>query len=212
MSKRAKLALVIIVGLILLAIGAYFLISPFLTPSQTEEVPIAEAPGTATLQNMKPAPQKANVPSVATSTPVEAPKPRTAEDYLREMQNRARATVERIGSGSSQNGFAGYQDAFPECTASLKKALLAEQAELVMAHPATGTAFGVMTRSVSSKVVKGTYGDATVVLEIQAIRTEDAGNPRAPTSRKAQQALLTYAKQSDGTYLIDSIAWKDLAM
>lgn len=204
MQKRTKLALIIIAGLLLLLLGVYLLLSPYLAqrkasapPAPTSNIPYVAGP-------------KVAVPA-STSTPVVAPLS-SADLQLRVIEDRAKATVERIGSGSSESGFLGTQDVIADMTPNGAAEIIAAQQLLQKAHPASGPAFGISTRAVSSKAESGKIGDATIIVSVDAIQYEDAGTPSKPTKTQAKRIKATFQRQSSGGYLIDHLEWADLAL
>ncbi len=204
MSRRSQLAIVLIIGLLLLGIGLYILLQPILSQRQSAQAPALPS----AVQPYSPPGQASTSTSTATPTPVVAPStPVDAKIVL--LEQKARATVERIGSGSSGDGFLGYADVMDALTSAGRTAMLAEQKALQKAHPSSGPAFGITTHAVSSHVKNGTIGNATLIAEVQAIQNEDAGDPTKPTARKGKIITVTLVKQSDGGYLIDSLNWAD---
>lgn len=208
MERRTKLLLLILLGLLLLLIGLYFLLSPFLRqrgglapPAPTPTAPFVPTPSRPTPGGPVPVP-------TATGT-VTAP---TVSGEQRALENRARSAVERIGSGSSRDGFLGYQDVLTEMTEAGRVALLAEQQRMREAHPATGPAYGITTRGVSSALTQGKVGDQTLVVKVEAIQSVDAGNPRAPVDMKGKRIDVTFQRQGEGSYLIEKLEWSDLPL
>ncbi len=126
------------------------------------------------------------------------------------LQNRAKALVEREGSGSNQNGFQGYADAFADMTVAGQASARQEQAELQKDHPATGDAYTISTRAVSSAVVQGKIGDASIVISVEVIRTENVGLAGVSPKASAKRLTMTFVRQADGTYLVDSVASTDV--
>ncbi|MFH0986030.1 MAG: hypothetical protein V1882_10970, partial [Candidatus Omnitrophota bacterium] len=80
------------------------------------------------------------------------------------------------------------------------------------AHPAAGPMFGITTRVVSNKASSAVSGAASVTFVLSVQQAEDAGNPGAPTAVKYKEATVVFQKQSDGTYLINDVTWKDLEL
>jgi len=212
MQRRTKLALLILIGLLLLLLGLYLILSPFLArkattaPGQEYSVPTAAAPA-----KPKAAAQKYVSGAPPTSTPAATANPATA-DVQRSLENRAGASVERMGSGSSQTGFQGYGDVMLDATDSFKTELVKEQQTMVQAHPPTGPLYGLSTRAVASHLTQGKPGDDKVQVTVQAIQTQDTGNPRIPSGKSGKQVVVTFARQSDGSYLIDGMQWSDLKL
>jgi|GEM_PF-744001 len=214
MSKRSKLIIVILIALLLLLLGLYLILSPFLAQRLLESgveysVPTAAKQTSGAGNVAKPtATGQATEEGAATTKTPQKP----ASDNLRNLEYRARAAVERVGSGSNQNGFLGYGDLMIDSTENFKAELKQQQAAMLAAHPVSGGAFGVSTRSVSSQIKDQQYGDATLKAEVQAIQTYDAGNPRLPTGKAAKRVYVTFAKQADGSYLIDGMKWEDMEL
>lgn len=202
MEKRTKLAIVILVGLLLLLLGLYIFLSPILEERRA----------------LQPPPLPSSVTPVITPTPkppTPAPQPTPAAPVtpetngLKILENRARNVVERIGSGTSENGFLGYQDALLDATSAGQAALKAEQSRMQAAHPANGPLYTISTRAITSNATKGAFGDATIVFTVDAIQTVNGGTASQTTLTK--RITVTFAKQSDGSYLVDAAEWSDLA-
>ncbi len=209
MQKRTKLAIVLLIGLILLAIGLYFFFSPYLENRQAAQPPALPASTTPTF------PKPANKPVVVPATPSGTPTPvADLSDVakLRMLENKARTVVERVGSGSNNTGFLGYEDVALDFTSAGQAVLKAEQAKLVAEHPARAASFGISTRVVSSHIRDAKWGDASILATVQAIQSEDAGNARIPTKSLGKKIEVTFLKQADGLYLIESLTWTELPL
>ena len=205
MQKRTKLVLIILAGLLLLALGIYLLLSPYFAQQQAntpQPTPVAQIPDSN---------RNAVPPSVATSTPKAAPVP-APDALLRRIEDRARSTVERIGSGSSGNGFLGTQDVISDMTPNGAAEIITAQQLMQKAHPATGPAFGISTRVASSHAETGKIDDVRIVVSVDAIQYEDAGIPSQPTKTQAKRIKVTFLHQPSGGYLIDHLEWSDLAL
>lgn len=196
MERSSKLLIVIGIGIILLAIGLWILLSPILLPpAQPPTLPTTVEP-TTTIPPSKP-----------TTTPgtTTAPSPVAAD--LKRLEDQAATFVARVGSGSNVDGFLGYVDVQVGATVAYRSVLNAERAALQAAHPATGPAYGITTRVVASHA-QNTALDATVTIIVQAQVVEDAGNPANPTTVSYKDATVTMEKQSNNTYLVSGITWK----
>lgn len=205
MQKRTKLFLILLIALLLLAVGIWFFIQPLLTERRAKQPP-------ALPTNVVPyAPQGQAPPQEAPSTAVQAP-PTPAENQGLLLEHRARAAVERIGSGASADGFLGYADVISDATANGRAALLAEQQAMQRQHPASGPTYGISTRALSSRRIEGAVGDATLVMHVEAIQRVDAGDPSHPLQIKGKRILVTFVKQSDETYRIEKLVWSDVAL
>lgn len=205
MSRRTKLALIILVAVLLLALGLYLILSQLLgTPPGA--APAAPTPTAPYIAPSVPAAPASGGTTTGTS-PVAA-----VSDAIRLLENRSRSVVERIGSGASTNGFLGYQDVLVEFTPAGRDALLAEQRALQTAHPVTGPAYGISTRAAAARASSGASGDARIVLTVEAVQNIDAGDPSRPTERIAKRADVTFVRQADGGYLIDRLVWSDLQL
>ena len=209
MQKRTKLALLILIGLLLLLIGLYFLLSPYLESRRTAQPPAL--PGSAQPFSLggrgATSTGQGGASPISTGT-VSAPVP----NGQRVVENSARTVVERVGSGTSGNGFLGYRDALTSMTANGQAALLAEQQRMQEEHPATGPAFGISTRVASSNLTQGQAGDARLIVTVQAVQAQDAGLPSQPVKVMGKQILVTFIRQADGGYLADSLVWSDIEL
>lgn len=205
MQRRAKLAIVILVGLLLLALGVWLILGPFLSTRPVVQQP-PSLPGQVTPSVQKPAPA-GSVP-MATSTPPIAP---STERMLRTLENMSRTAVERVGSGASSNGFLGYTDVFAQMTPAGRTSLLTQQKAMQQAHPASGSLYGISTRAVSSNLTQGNVGDPNLTMTVEAIQTVDNGVGSQKTMQ-GKRIDVAFVKQTDGTYLIDAFTWSDLSL
>ena len=199
MERRTKLILLIVAAVILLAIGVYILIQPFLpatTPAQPPGLPTGPSP-------------TATIPPTAPAAPATPAAPAVPQDVKR-MEDLASIVVSRLGSGSSADGFTGYDDVLLNATPAYREILRTEQAALRKAHSATGPAFGISTRVVSVDSRGASSGAREAVIAVEVQRAEDAGNPASPTSVTYKKADVTFQKQADGTDLVASVVWKDI--
>jgi hypothetical protein len=205
MSKRTKFAVLLLVALLLLALGVWFFIQPILkekNAAQPPALPSQTTPyvPTSTAVGQTPAPQNA----------VQTPPPTPEQNQQLVIENKARATVERIGSGASGSGFLGYVDALVDMTKDGQQAALAEQKSMQQAHPALGQAYGItVMRNSASHLTKGAIGDAQVQVTVNVMQNVDAGDPSHPVESKRKNVVVTFAKQADGSYLVDGLAWSD---
>jgi hypothetical protein len=206
MQKRTKLAIFILVALLLLALGLYFLLSPFLSKpaAQPPDLPVSGTP-------QFPAGASQIPEGVATGTPP-IPEDLSDEARLHMLENRARSILERLGSGSSQTGFLGYTDVLLDLTPAGRTYALAEQKKLQAAHPASGPVYGVSIVTVSAHAQQTTWGDSQIKIELQAIQKEDSGNPNDPQRVTGKLVTITFVKQDDGSYLAESFVWSDVAL
>ena len=208
MQKRTKLAILILVAFVLIAIGVWIFSTPLRKQTPQPAVPTNSLPSTTPSGTKQPS--QTTVPG--TSAPVATPPPTPAQNSELILQNTAKSSVERIGSGTSQDGFLGYQDVLTGVTASERTELLAEQKTMQRSHPQAGPVYGISTRSVSSNVLTGAFGDSTLTILVEAIQSTDAGDPTKPTLTKGKQITVTFVKQDNGLYLIDKIVWSDEAL
>jgi len=206
MQKRTKLLILIIVGLLLLLLGLWIFLSPILKERAAQQ-PSAPTQGTPYMaQPGQKNPTPGAPQATGTST---APAP---VDAMMELQNKAKSLAERIGSGSSQTGFLGYQDAMLDMTANGKTALQKAQTALQQAHPAQEDLYTITTRAVSSTVTKGKIGDAQITISIETVQTENAGLAGVTPKPSAKRVDVTFVKQTDGSYVADAIAWSDIEL
>ncbi|MCR4278429.1 MAG: hypothetical protein NUV84_01485 [Candidatus Uhrbacteria bacterium] len=195
MSRRTKLIILIITTLLLLGIGLWLLIQPFISPP-------AQPPGLPT--DVTPS---GSIPSA--QEPVQPQAPSVAQD-IRQLENLAINVVTRIGSGSNSEGFRGYEDVMLNVTPSLQAYLQKEQTAMQTAHPVLGSTYGLTSRVVAVDRKLARSGADTIPFVLQVQRTEDAGNPDAPVSVSYHEATVTFKKQAEGGYLVEGIVWKDI--
>ncbi len=196
MEKRNKLILLIIAALILLAIGIWILLKPFLgTPEQPPSLPTGVTPSGA----------QPTIPTVGITPTV------TPQD-VKELEDLASAIVARVGSGSSMNGFKGYEDVLINATQSFRRKLISEQQALQKLHPVSGPAFGIVTRVVAVDGRSAVSGADVISFTVQAQQAEDAGNPASPTKVSYKEVTVTFVKQMEGGYLLDNLSWKDIEL
>ncbi len=205
MSKRTKLFLIIFFGLLLLLVGVWIFLQPILNQRSA-------APQPPSLQNSTPyvPPSNAsNVSRTSTST-LKAPSQPPPINVLVQLQNRAKSLTEQIGSGSSQDGFLGYQDAELNMTSKGQQAIRAEQKVLQQAHPLSGSLYTLSTRAVSSVIISGSAGDLKIIVAVETIQTENAGIAGITPSSSAKRVTVTFLKQSGGGYLADRITQQNV--
>lgn len=204
--ERRNIAIVLIIlGLIALGFGLWLLIGMF-WPQGTSTGPNLPAAGnnlTITPGNKTP-PRTISAPVLVQGTSTPESPPIQSSD-MREAINFASDAVARMGSGSSQTGFLGYNDVLLMGTTRFQNYVRQEQKDMQTAHPATGPAYGVTTRVVSSKLVEGTDGADKAVVKIQAQTSIDAGDRGNPVSVNYYEYTVTLLRQTSGNYLIDEI-------
>ncbi|MCI0479190.1 hypothetical protein L0Y59_01460 [Candidatus Uhrbacteria bacterium] len=203
MERRTKLLILIVIALILLAIGLYILLKPFLP--KTVEQPPALPSGTTPSGIVAPG------TGGGTQVPTVPAAPVKAQD-IKDLEDLASVFVQRIGSGSSSDGFQGYADVALNATVPYRETLKRDQAAMQAAHPAAGPAYGVTTRVVSVDSRSAVSGSDRIMMTLQAQKAEDAGSPTAPTQVSYAEVDVTFARQADGTYLVEDVVWKDLAL
>lgn len=195
MSRRTKLIILIVVTLLLLALGLWFLFRPFFGP---EQPPAPSGPGTPSFQ-----------PSTTTE-PVRPPQGTRVPQDIKQLEDLAVSVVTRIGSGSNTDGFRGYEDVLLNATAGFQTELQRLQSAMQGAHPEIGDAYGVTTRVVSVDSRDAVSGAERISMTLQTQRAEDAGNPGSPTAVSYLEAIVTFQRQADGSYLVDTIVWSDI--
>lgn len=192
----------IILGLLLLGFGVWVLVGMFWPKGTT-------APGNrepqAIQRDIKPAPRTIALSTNVQGTSTAEQSGQIAVSPLSEAKRRAESVVSRMGSGTSQDGFLGYEDVMLDGTANFQTYLRAEQAKLKSLHPASGPLYGVTTRVVASNVDQGQEGDEKVVIKVQAQVVEDAGDRSKSTKVSYEDVLVTFQKQAGGQYLVDQI-------
>ena len=206
MEKRTKLFLLLLISLLLLALGAYLVLAPYLKERAAQKA--AQPPALPTsVTPVVPGPRGGS----PTGTSV-LPPPTAAELQNLTLEQRARSFAERIGSGASADGFLGYEDALLMATAKGREVLRAAQTKMREAHPATGTRYGISTRSVAARVIKGTVGQNEVIVEVDAVERIDAAAAGGVAAAGGKRLTVTFAKQKDGSYLVDTFTGQDLKL
>ncbi len=204
--QRRNIAIaLIIIGLIALGFGLWLLIGMFFPNVTGNEPNLPQAGNNLTITpGNKPEPRTIAAPVLVQGTSTPDSKPIQSSD-MREAVNQASDAVARMGSGSSQTGFLGYEDVMLVSTERFSQFAKSEQSRIRTEHPATGPAYGVTTRVVSSKLVEGSEGSAKAVVELQAQRTEDAGDRGKPTAVNYYKYTVTLVRQTSGAYFIDEV-------
>jgi hypothetical protein len=199
---RRRMALsLIIFGVLLLAFGIWIL-AGMIWPKKPSD---GTREPQAIQRDIKPQPQTiALQPKVQGTSTAEQVSTQQVSQFA-EAKRRAESVVSRIGSGTSQDGFLGYDDAMQDGTASFQNYLKAEQNSLRTQHPASGPLYGITTRAIASSIIEGKDGDEKVVMKVQAQKVEDAGDRSKPTNVSYEDVQVTFQKQPGGKYLVDDI-------
>ena len=209
--NRRRLALFLIgFGILLLAFGIWIL-AGMLWPKKPADTTGNREPQ-AVQRDIKPQPQTiALVPKVqGTSTAEQVGAQKVSA--LQEAKRTAESVVSRMGSGTSQDGFLGYDDAMQNGTASFQEYLKAEQGSLRAQHPSAGALYGITTRVIASSITEGSEGDAKVVVKVQAQKVEDAGDRSKPTNISYEEVNVTFQKQLNGQYLVNDIRFAPVSL
>ena len=200
-NRRNTAVILIIIGLVALGFGLWILFGmfwPAKTPtSDTNNV----APLTATPRAPVPKTYAAPVIVQGNSTAGEDAR---GTDVL-EATNRASDAVSRMGSGSSQSGFLGYEDAMIDGTDKFQIQMHKEQQALRNLYPSTGAAYGLTTRVVSTDLVEGKNGADKIVIKVKAQQAADSGDRSQTTDITYWEYQVTLLRQADGKYLVDEI-------
>lgn len=200
--NRRRVALTLIVlGLLLLGFGVWILVG-MLWPKNPGDQTANREPQIVQ-RDTQSQPRTISLPTSVqgTSTGASAGKVSSIQDALR----KAASVVSRIGSGTNQDGFLGYNDAMTDGTLNFNAYLAGEQKRLVDEHPITGGLYGITTRVVATNVVSGTEGSETIVVKVQSQKVEDAGDRAKPTGVSYQESTVTLLRQSDGMYSVEAM-------
>lgn len=196
MERRSQLLILIGIALLLLAFGVWILLQPFLQKTSNQPPSL---PGVSPNATVATSTAKAPLPA----RPVIAPD-------IKHVADLAGIFVSRIGSGASGEGFRGYEDVLLNATPAYRQTLKSEQAAMQRVHPASGPAYGVVTRALATDATDAVSGASTVSITVQVQRAEDAGNPANPTSVTTKKVTITFEKQGDGSYLVSNVVWLDI--
>ena len=202
MDRRTRLLLVIVLGLILLGIGIWIFLQPILQSA----APAAQPPALPT--NITPTEQPFTPPvhqSTTTAPTATAPTPQSG---LLALENQAASDAASMGTGTSENGFQGYADLYTSATANGKAALQAAAQAMQTAHPPTGPLYGITTVAPTPRILSGNYGDASLTVTMDVLESVDNGNPANASKPTQHLVTITFVKQADGSYLLDSFTWQ----
>lgn len=196
----------IILGLLFLIIGAYFLIKQ-LWP-QTRTPAVSDQPRDVQIVERQVEPQTYALQTTlqGTSTAPQVLEQRSFSEQ--DVLLKAEAVVSRMGSGTSQDGFLGYLDVLIDGTSSFRSYIERERALMMERYPASGPLFGITTITASKKMVQGQAGDNQVTVRVLSVRYEDAGDRTKPIVTYNQESLVTLLKQSDDSYLVSEVITK----
>ncbi len=213
MNKRVALIGLILFALFLFGLGGYFLWKGYqgdgaLAPLPAQPPSLPDSSGRAIPAGSSEGIRSAPVPAVATNPSPEL----SAEARLLALENGAKNTLERFGSGSSADGFLGYDDIRDQVTPSLWAELDAERQVLRRDHPPTGLPYGRTVKAVSADSRGAAFGDPSILVTVQVLASIDEGNVSAPKQARGRKATVSFVRQPDGSYLMDKIAWSDVAL
>jgi len=197
MERRTQLGLLILVAIAILAFGIWYLLQPvFKTVPQPPALTGQALPST--------------IPTSTGGVPVVSGTAEPLAPDVKRLQDLAGIIVARLGSGASAEGFQGYDDVMINATLAYRSVLRTEQQSMRATHPATGPQYGVLTRVVSIDPVSALPGAAQMTYRVQVQRVEDVD--RAPSVVTYKEATVTFERQSDGTYLVSNVVWKDIVL
>lgn len=203
--RRIAIALLVL-GVLLLIYGVYILIGLLWSKKQTAQQQAGQ-PQVQIVQRTPPhTPTTLAMPTTVQGTSTGLDVQNSKVPALGESLRRAESVVSRMGSGTSQDGFLGYDDVMMDGTYKFREYLKAERASMRGQHPPSGPLYGITTRTISSNVAEGTAESPKIVIKIQAQKTEDAGDRAKPTKISYFEAKIAFVKQANGTYLVDEIA------
>jgi hypothetical protein len=198
MERRTKFILLIVLAVAILAFGIWYLFQPIIRGvEQPPELPGQVTPGTG-------------VTATSTRQPPTPVTPTALPTDVKQIQNLSGIFVARLGSGSSGEGFSGYTDVLINATPAYQQVLRQEQTALRIAHPASGPAYGIVTRVVAIDPISANSGAAQMTFRVQVQQAEDAGDPSKPTRVLYKEATVTFDRQADGGYLVSNVVWKDI--
>jgi hypothetical protein len=207
-NQRKILALIlIIIGIIAFLFGAWLLYG-LLFGGSDSDLNLPEAGQDLNVTSREVVPQTYEAPVVIEGDSNFDETARGAD--LTEAINMANSVVSRMGSGTSQDGFLGYDDVMVDATPKFQAYLASEQLRMANDHPSTGELYGITTRVVSSKVISGANGTDRIVVLVQTQKAIDAGNRAKPTNVIYEEHQVSLLRQVNGEYLIDFIETKSV--
>jgi len=202
LNRRKTAVLLIVVGLVALGFGLWILFGMF-WPAKTP------TPGYNAEATPLPVTPRAPVPKTYAAPVIVQGNSTAGEgahgtDVL-EATNRASDVVGRMGSGSSQSGFLGYEDVLLDGTAKFQAVARKEQQDLRSLYPSAGATYGITTRVVSTDLVEGKNGADKIVIKVKTQKAVDAGDRSQTTGIAYWEYQVTLLRQADGKYLVDEI-------
>lgn len=204
-QRRILAIIMIIIGLVAFIFGAWLLWGLLFGGGESRLPELPEAgKDMAVTERDVPEPKTYEAP-VMIEGESEFDELATASD-LTEARNLAVDTIARIGSGTSQDGFLGYEDAMNSATPKLQAFLRSEQLKMKKEFPTEGELYGITTRVIASDVLEGGNGDDRLVIAIQTQKAIDKGNRAEPVEIVYEKHEVTLLRQADGEYLVDYIS------
>ncbi len=208
LTRRRIALFLIILGLLFLIIGAYFLIKQ-LWP-QTRTPAVSDQPRDVQIVDRQVEPQTYALPTTVqgTSTAPQVLEQRSFSEQ--DVLLKAEAVVSRMGSGTSQDGFLGYLDVLIDGTPAFRSDIENQRKQMMEQYPASGPLFGITTITASKALSQGKIGDDKLTVKVLSVRYEDAGDRTKPIVSYNQESLVTLLKQTDGSYLVSQVTTKKM--
>jgi hypothetical protein len=206
-NRRRIAIFLLVLGILLLIYGLWILFGLLWPKKPTAQQPTG--PGQVQIvQRAQPhVPTTLALPTTVQGTSTALDIQNAKVPALSESIRRAESVVSRMGSGTSQDGFLGYDDVMMDGTYKFRDFLAKEKSKMRELHPATGPTYGVTTRTVSSSVIDGSATSSRIMVRVQAQKAEDAGDRAKPTSITYFEATVTFLKQANNSFLVDEMTF-----
>lgn len=189
MSKKTKIIILVVVGVIVIAgIISYFAYSNLFPKGKVSET----AP-------VKTVPADSEKPLT-----VPLPLPTEAEKTASEAQAMVNAFVERFGTYTNESGYAGLVDLKLLMTASMADWLTKSYIpKLAKDHSPAGFFYSITAKAAAAKILE--QKTSTMKVQVTTMRTETSGADKA--GQFLQDILLDLVK-TNGSWLVDGAYWQ----
>ncbi|MFH0779897.1 MAG: hypothetical protein V1928_03515 [Parcubacteria group bacterium] len=189
MSKKTKIIILVIVGIVIIA----GIISYFAYPNLFQKGKVSETAPVKTV------PADSGKPLTAP-----LPRPTEAEKTAAEAQAMVNAFVERFGTYTNESGYAGLIDLKSLMTASMADWLAKSYIpKLAKDHSPAGFFYGITAKAAAARILD--QKATTMKVQVATMRAETIGTTEA--QQFLQDILLDLVK-TNGRWLVDGAYWQ----
>jgi len=206
-NKKKMVLGLVIVAVILLLFGIYMLLTLFFSDTFSD-IGSLKLPGKGTSLSVngrdKPVVLEAKT-VIKTSTSTIDQEMILEKQKLQDVVNVASDVVARIGSGSNQDGFRGYNDVLLSVDQGYRDILLKKQEDVIKKYPLEKGFMEMITRVLVKNVLIGSIGDNVIKIKLQGQYTEDDGEINNPYLVQYKEYVVIMKKQSNDKYFVSQI-------